>query len=62
MLKNGLLMSDPHVEMEPVSFIPKDKLTSNQSTKDGLIRFQDFPRAIFQMLKPVIFKIYVRVH
>lgn len=51
MLKNGLLMSDPHVEMEPVSFIPKDKLTSNQSTKDGLIRFQDFPRAIFQMLK-----------
>ena len=37
MLKNGLLVSDLHSEVQPASFIPKGKLTSNQSTKDVLV-------------------------
>ena len=42
-MKVFYIIDDPHAKVQPASFIPEGKLTSNQSTKDMLVWFQDSP-------------------
>jgi hypothetical protein len=36
-IKVFYIIDDPHAKVQPASFIPEGKLTSNQSTKDMLV-------------------------
>ena len=36
-MKVFYIIDDPHAKVQPASFIPEGKLTSNQSTKDMLV-------------------------
>lgn len=42
-IKVFYIIHNPHAKVQPASFIPEGKLTSNQSTKDMLVWFQDSP-------------------